>query len=313
MANSIDKAALYTEIIDEVFAREPLTRIFDDAAMVQKMDGVAEVKIPKISVQGLGSYSLTDGFNDGDVTFAYETKTLTQRRARSFSLDKIVNSETLDTAFAATAGQFLRTKVVPEIDAYRIATLHGLAGTTATANLDKTTIADAITLAEASMSEAEVPLEGRVILITPTKARDLELSEGFVRNSNVNTSGSNDISYHIGTFNGMPVIQVPQTRMYTAITLYDGKTSGQEAGGYIKNATTGKNINFMIVHIKSAMGVIKTEEMRIFAPTQAEAQASGASGVTQGKLAWTMDFTIYHDIFTGDNKVKGIYSHYATA
>ena len=103
MANSIDKAALYTEIIDEVFAREPLTRIFDDAAMVQKMDGVAEVKIPKISVQGLGSYSLTDGFNNGDVTFAYETKTLTQRRARSFSLDKIVNSETLDTAFAATA------------------------------------------------------------------------------------------------------------------------------------------------------------------------------------------------------------------
>ena len=53
--------------------------------------------------------------------------------------------------------------------------------------------------------------------------------------------------------------------------------------------------------------------MRIFAPTAADAAATGAAGVTQSKLAWEMDFTIYHDLFAGDNKVKGIYAHYATA
>ena len=48
------------------------------------------------------------------------------------------------------------------------------------------------------------------------------------------------------------IIPVPQERFYSAITLYDGTTSGQEAGGYIKNATTGKDINFIIL-TKAAM------------------------------------------------------------
>ena len=40
---------------------------------------------------------------------------------------------------------------------------------------------------------------------------------------------------------------VPQTRFYTAIDMLDGKTSGEEAGGY-KKATGAKNINFMVFH-----------------------------------------------------------------
>lgn len=314
MANSIATAANYSQVLDEIFQKEALTRIFDKPQILGEFTGVGEVKIPKVSVQGLGSYSTTNGFTNGDITFAYETKTLTQRRARSFALDKIINAQTFDKAFAFAGGEFIRTRVIPEVDAYRVATLHSVAANKVSANLDKTTIAEAITLAEATMSEAQVPLENRVLLITPTKLRDLEGSDGFSRDVNISNSGDmKDVSYHVGTFNGMKVVQVPQARMYTEITLLDGSTSGQEGGGYTKTASTGRNINFMIVHVPSALGVVKTEEMRIFAPTAADAASMpGTSGVTQGKFAWTMDFTIYHDIFTGDNKTAGIYSHYAT-
>ena len=40
---------------------------------------------------------------------------------------------------------------------------------------------------------------------------------------------------------------VPQTRFYTAIDMLDGKTTGEEAGGY-KKASAAKNINFMVIH-----------------------------------------------------------------
>lgn len=314
MANSIATATAYSQVLDEALQRGALTRIFDNPEALGEFTGVGEVKVPKMTVQGLGSYSTTNGFTSGDIALSYETITISQRRARKLSLDKIVNAQTFDKAFAFAAGQFIRTQVVPEVDAYRIATLHANAANKVNANLDKTTIAEAITLAEATMSEAQVPMENRVLLITPTKARDLEASEGFVRNVAVSNSGDmKDVSYHIGTFNGMKVIQIPQARMYTGITLLDGSTSGQEVGGYVKTETTGRNINFMIVHVPSALGVVKTEEMRIFAPTSADAMSMpGVAGVTQGKLAWEMDFTIYHDIFTADNKVAGIYSHYAT-
>ena len=41
------------------------------------------------------------------------------------------NMETIDTAFGQLAGEFIRTKVVAEIDAYRMAKLASKAGTTA--------------------------------------------------------------------------------------------------------------------------------------------------------------------------------------
>lgn len=53
-----------------------------------------------MTVQGLGSYSTTNGFTSGDIALSYETRTISQRRARKLSLDKIVNAQTFDKAFA---------------------------------------------------------------------------------------------------------------------------------------------------------------------------------------------------------------------
>ena len=307
MANSIAYVVKYKEMLDEVFKIAAITRDLDDSTMAEDMKNAGEVKIPKITTQGLGAYSKTNGFANGDVTYSFETKTLSQRRARSFSIDKVENMDTLDKAFAATGNDFIRTKVIPELDAYRFATIYGNKGAGATGTLDKTTVEAAIDAGILSMDENEVPYEDRFLYVTPTVLKYLENSDGFVRNRIIDQNAGN-VSKEIVTYNGMTVVKVPQSRFYTGITLHDGVTAGQEAGGYVKSGT---DINFMIVHKPSVMGIIKLEEMRLFAPTSSDAAAFGMAveGVNQNYLAWKLDFTLYHDLFVLDNKVKGIYAH----
>lgn len=106
------------------------------------------------------------------------------------------------------------------------------------------------------------------------------------------------INREILTYNDMLIVRVPQNRFYTAITLYDGTTSGQKVGGYVGTATTGKPINFMIVHPSAVTKCMKHVLPRIFTPEQ-----------NQTADAWKFDYRIYHDTFVFDNKVKGVYLH----
>ena len=81
--------------------------------------------------------------------------------------------------------------------------------------------------------EDEVPFENRILYITPTLY-------GLVQD--LDTTKSREVLERFSK-----VVLVPQTRFYTAIDLYDGTTSGETAGGYVKDSTNGKNINFMVV------------------------------------------------------------------
>lgn len=47
-------------------------------------NGGNEIKLPKMSLQGLGSYSRDDGYAGGAITYAYETFTLTQGKRQTF-------------------------------------------------------------------------------------------------------------------------------------------------------------------------------------------------------------------------------------
>jgi len=95
---------------------------------------------------------------------------------------------------------------------------------------------------------------------------------------------------------------VPQTRFYTAITQYDGSTPGQEAGGYIKNVSTGKNINFLIAHPSAVLQIMKHRVTKIIPPE-----------LNQDKDGWAYFFRAYHDAFVLENKQAGLYCHYSTS
>lgn len=295
MANSIAGASLYLKVLDEIYQKASLTRNLDNMEMVKFSENCKEVKMPKITVQGLANYNRDTGYVAGSTTFEYATYTIGQDRGRKFGVDIIDDMDSMNSAFMFTANQFIRTKEIPEIDAYRMAKLASKAVLTAEAILSKTTIAQAIGTAKAAMSEAEVDEEGRILYITPTMANLLSQSDMYVRN--VAVTGVNGVINTINSYDGMQVIVIPQSRFYTAITLYDGTTGGQEEGGYIKSVA-GKNINFMIVHPSAAKGVIKRTDPKFI-----------AAAVNQTRDSNDFCYRLVHDLFVPDNKVNGIYLH----
>lgn len=300
MANSIALAQTYLPLLDEVYKVSSRTAILD-STKVEIVNGNT-VKVFKTSMDGLGDYSRATGFTQGDVTGTWETLTLGKDRGRSFVIDRMDNEETIGMAFGTLAGEFIRTKVAPEIDAYTFATMAGAAGidmgTAADVEVGTTDVASLVDEAERSMNENEVPGEGRILFISETAYAGLR--------AKISRTVQNDvtgINREVESYNGMRIVRVPQSRFYTAITLQDGSTAGQTSGGYVGTSGTGYNINFMVVHPSAITKVVKHVLPRIFAPDEYQAAD-----------AWKFDYRIYHDTFVFDNKVKGIYLHHgATA
>jgi len=295
MANSIALAQTYLPLLDEVYKVSSRTAILD-STKVEIVNGNT-VKVFKTSMDGLGDYSRATGFTQGDVTGTWETLTLGKDRGRSFVIDRMDNEETIGMAFGTLAGEFIRTKVAPEIDAYTFATMAGAAGidmgTAADVEVGTTDVASLVDEAERSMNENEVPGEGRILFISETAYAGLR--------AKISRTVQNDvtgINREVESYNGMRIVRVPQSRFYTAITLQDGSTAGQTSGGYVGTSGTGYNINFMVVHPSAITKVVKHVLPRIFAPDEYQAAD-----------AWKFDYRIYHDTFVFDNKVKGIYLH----
>ena len=293
MANSITTITKYVPLLDEVYKQSAKSTGLDAPAdLIRETEIAGTFLVAKMSLDGLGDYSRASGFVDGDATLTWESHTFTQDRARSFSIDNMDNLETADIAFGRLSGEFITTKVVPEIDAYRFATLAANAGNSANADLTASTTVEAIDTAGVTMDDAEVPEEGRILYVTPTVYNNIQQSDQFTREFQDNVT---DRTFDM--FNNMEVVKVPQSRFYTAIDLNDGTTGGQEAGGYAK-ASAGFNINFMIVHPTSVVSAVKHNKVRMFEPD-----------VNQDKDAYKYDYRIYYDLFALDNKTDGIYLH----
>lgn len=299
MSNVIALAQEYQPLLDEIYKLGSLTAGLDTPAKLIKSTPVPNaVLVPKMVLQGLGDYDRNTGFTAGDVTLSWETHTFTQDRGRTFHVDAYDDEETLKVAFGMLAGEFIRTKVIPEVDAYRLSVYASKAGTAATpATLDAAGILAAIDAGTLALDEAEVGAEGRQFYCTPEVYQLMKQNTTLQKRFDVQ-SGNGTVDRRIELFDGMPVKKVPQTRMYKGITMYDGSTAGQEAGGYIKTAATGKDINFMIIHPSAVVQLTKTALPRIFDPM-----------TNQQANAWKFDYRLYHDAFVPDNKVKGIYLH----
>ncbi len=290
MANSITLFKQYTALLDEVYKQSALTADLDGAADLARQGANAnELIIPKISMDGLADYSRNGGYVGGDVTMTNETVACNFDRGRMFTIDTLDNAETAGLAFGRLSGEFIRTKVAPELDAFRFAKYAGISGISTVAGAALSTGADVISALRAAtnkMDEDEVPLEGRILYITPTLY-------GLVQD--LDTTKSKEV---LGRF--AKVVQVPQTRFYTAIDQKDGTTTGETAGGYAK-ASGGVNINFMIVHKAAAIQYTKHLDVKTISPE-----------INQDSDGWKFGYRMVGIADTYENKVAGIYLHKST-
>lgn len=292
MAQSIALAQKFQPILDEIYKAASLTARMDAQTKPVDFAGANVVKVFKTDPIGLGTYSRVSGYPAGQVVGAWETMTLSIERGRAFVIDRMDDEETLGMAFGTLASEFIRTEVAPELDAYRFAKYAGTSGiqTVAGATLDANSILTAIDAAKLALDQNEVPREGRLLYISDAC---LNMLEGKVSRFLAN---ENAVDRTVNRFDGMDVIMVPQTRFYTEVTLDAG--ASVDAGGYSKTSSTGKDVNFMIIHPSSVLQVTKHAALKVFTPEENQ--------TTDGYL---VQYRIYHDAFVYDNKVKGIYLH----
>lgn len=296
MANAITKFKKYVPLLDEVYKQAALTSVLDsDESLARAGANANEIVIPKISMDGLGDYDRNSGYTNGNVTLTNETVQFNYERGRMFVVDAMDDEETAGIAYGKLASEFIRTQVAPEGDAFRFATYASVSGISkVSAGATLSTGADviaALRVATSTMDEDEVPYENRYLFITPTL-------KGLI--DDMDTTKSREV---LARFT--QVIQVPQTRFYTAIDLYDGKTdnsgssgANETVGGYVKNASA-KDINFMIIHKPAVMQYNKHIAPKVITPE-----------ANQDADAWKFGYRKYGLADVYENKVAGIYLHH---
>ncbi len=287
MANNITLFKKYIDLLDEVYKQSSKTAILDgDTSLVKAGANTNEIIVPKISMDGLADYSRNSGYVKGDVELTMETVKFNYDRGRKFSVDAMDNEETAGLAFGKLSSEFIRTKVVPEMDAFRFAAYAG----TADIGVENGTLADgnavlaALVAAQSAMDEAEVPEENRVLFITPTHYNAVNA---------VDTTKSKEV---LASF--AKIEKVPQSRFYTAIDLKDGTTENELAGGYAKSAD-GADINFMIIHKAATLQYPKHTVNKVISPE-----------ANQTDDGWMFFYRAYGLADVYENKVAGIYLHH---
>ena len=245
-----------------------------------------ELIIPKISLDGLADHDRNGEFTPGNVSLEYETILADYDRDRRFTVDAMDNAESAGVAFGSLAAAFIREKVVPELDAYRMASYAGLAGLSESGALaGGEAVLTALIAAQNAQDEAEVPSEDRVLFITPTLYNAV---------ANVDTTKSKAVLASYGT-----IKKIPQTRFYSAIDLLDGKSSGEEAGHFQK-AADAKNLNFMSVSRSAVIQHQKHTVSKVISPED-----------NQNGDAWIFLYRTYGMAKVYENKKNGIYVHTA--
>lgn len=281
MPNTIALRKQYSTLLDEVYKLSSLTAVLDGPNdLVREGANANEILIPKMSMQGLADYNKQTGYVAGDVTLEYETKKCTYDRGRMFTIDAMDNIETAGIAFGRLAGEFLRTKVVPELDAFRLSGYAQLSGiTTVGANLaDGKAALAALRTARGKIENAEANLATCYLFINPTVLGMIE---------DLDTTASKKA---IEGFAG--IVKVPEGRFYSKITL---APSG--AGGYAK-ASDGLNMNFLIVDKPAAIQYQKHVVSKIITPE-----------ANQDADAWKFGYRTVGIAEGLDNKKDGFYAH----
>lgn len=278
MPNTINLVTKFQPLLDEVYQAASLTGDLENSAV--KFDGSKTVKVLKLTVPPLGTYTRNSGYTSGDVTADWEAFTLTQDRGTEFSVDAMDDEETLSMTFGNASGEFIRRSVTPQVDAYRFAAMasaEGIGSASAAITTGDAAI-KAISAGMTAMDEAEVTQEGRIMYITPTLYQMI---------SDMETYKSKNILARFSK-----IVQVPSARFFTGVDISDT--------GFAKG-TDAKNLNFLIVDPKAVFAVAKHKKLKVFDPD-----------TNQKGDDYLFQYRLYHDMFVYPQKAAGVYAHSCT-
>lgn len=331
MANSIAYVKSYTTILDEVYKRAACSTCLNSPRrMARAGRNAKEIMVPKIEVTGLGDYTRNVGYKTGSITYEFETKTFNYDRGIKLLADvmDVEEAGVLD-CFVAAGSELQRTQVAPEADAFTFSEIAGHAGVTPDvedfSEADAEDVLASLRATTNEMDEAEVTTGSRILFITPTLKGVLD---DF---SLANPARSNRVLERFSR-----VVEVPQTRFFSAIALNSGegdqfgysraegsyvkttdssvtpgKTYYTESGGvyskvsspsagslstYYELVGAGAPINYMVVERSAVIKFDKHVASRVFSPDELESLDS-----------YMMKYRKYGIVELLDNKLDGVH------
>lgn len=300
MANRIDYAAVFNRVLDEKFYVLPRTMWMEDTNPGIEYTGGKEVKIPKMSMDGLGTMNGYKAPN-GDITLAYETKELQWYRGRNLSIGRY---DVDMTNFAMTVGNalnvFLKEKVIPEVDTLRIAAAaqgaigYGTVVAQATNGITAANILGLL-LDDIAKVQDKVGESEQLYIQISTKLKNLlEQSTQLTKYLNVKDFNVRSATLRLEAINDQYLIGTPSAYMHSVVNLNDGSSSGQTVGG-VTFTNLGPNINWLIAARPAVDGLARPQITKVIDPD-----------TNQDGEYWKIMFSMYHGLWVMENKGDGL-------
>lgn len=318
MPNSFETITKYlTRAVDTVFAEESKTNLLEDGGKFVDLNfqEAGYVKVASILMDGLSDYyrvghdpiedstnyshhnpwgdgSQRDGYGVGSASLTWELFKLQYDRGKQFQVDYVDDEETAGLVIGNLVNEFLRTRVVPEIDAVRFSKL-AKSGSTSLGNLVTETISDNAIISNFNkayewLAESEVPAEDQVIFVSPTVMTLIRNTTELYKRLTQDEYKNGDITFNFERYEGRPIIEVPSNRFFTDVAVTNN--------GYRPN-TDSKVLNYVICSRRVAVPIVKLNKFTIF-----------DRNVIQDFDGYKVNFRLYHDLLVPKNKIPGVYT-----
>lgn len=299
--NTLEFRSELTNELDKALVQKSVTSAFLDNGFASKFVGTKTVLIPDISFVGLGEYDRAEGFPEGGITVDHKPYTLEQERGRRFYFDREDYDEVGIAGLSGQVmGEFVRTKVAPEVDAYclsKLATIAQNAGHTVTGT-EATGAYAILSKAIQSAQDAAGYDEELIALCDSEFYANLMKTPELTRSINIDDFKKGEINTKIRKLDECWLMPVPANRMKTAFTFLDGvKDTDGAAGGFVAGEGA-KGVGCIVLPKKVAKLVKKLEKIRVFNPDD-----------VQKKDAWQFDYRIYYDMFVKNSEIGTIYAY----
>ena len=312
MANSIGLITKYMqEAIDTVLTQEAKTNVlvngskfidlnFKETGYVKVMsllmDGLSDYYRVNNGLgsasNGYSTYPSNDGYKVGDTSAKWELFQLEYDRGRQFRVDNMDNEETAGLVIGNLLAEFLRTKVVPEVDAVRFSKMakkcNVALGNLVSETINANQIIGRFNSAFEWLFEHGVPEEEQVIFVSPNVMTLIRNTTELYKRLTQDEYRNSDVTFTIEKYEGRQIIEVPSNRFFTGVVTTDN--------GYMPSENSYV-INFMIASKKAVVPVVKLEKSKIWTPEQ-----------VQDFDGYKVNFRMYHDIIIPKNKVPAIYT-----
>ncbi len=253
-----------------------------------RFKGGKTIEIPVINTTGR-TYADRDSANALSRNYENQWEEFELTNQRKWST-LIHPSDVDQTNYAATIANitsvFNNEHKFPEMDAYTISKIYldwtELGKHREAETIDSDNVISIFDYLMSKMTEARIPVNGRILYVTPDVMMSLKNATELSRSFDIKNGG--DVNRCVTTLDGVPVIEVPSSLMKTCYDFSDGFEADPDA----------KQIGMLLIHPESVITPVSYEFACLDEP----------SAATGGKYVYYEES--YEDVFILPRRVDGV-------